>query len=70
MVLMELSTAPKVPTARLLFCFLIERLAVVNFWRRSGTTKAKNGRGESPIVVVGRVDVVGVVEVETLVDRL
>lgn len=38
----------------------------MNFWRRSGTTKAKNGRGESPIVV-GRVDVVGVVEVETLV---
>ncbi len=40
---------------------------MTNFWRRSGTIKAKNGRGESPIVVVGRVDVVGVVEVETLV---
>lgn len=34
---------------------------------RSGTTRAKNGRGESPIVVVGRIDVVGVVEVETAV---
>lgn len=34
---------------------------------RSGTTRAKNGRGELPIVVVGRIDVGGVVEVETLV---
>ena len=34
------------------------------FWRRSGTKRAKNGRGESSIVV-GRIDVVGVVEVET-----
>lgn len=34
-------------------------------WWRSGTTRAKNGRGESSIVVVGRIDVVGVVEVET-----
>jgi len=39
----------------------------LSVWRRSGTTRAKNGRGESPIVVVGRIDVVGVVEVETAV---
>ena len=40
---------------------------MLGIWRRSGTTRAKNGRGESSIVVVGRVDVVGVVEVETAV---
>ena len=34
---------------------------------RSGTTKAKNGRDGPLIVVVGRIDVVGVVEVETAV---
>ena len=38
-----------------------------SFWRRSGTKRAKNGRDGPPIVVVGRIDVVGVVEVETAV---
>ena len=37
-----------------------------DLWRRSGTKRRQTNRGASrPIVVVGRIDVVGVVEVET-----
>ena len=35
-------------------------------WRRSGTARAANGVAVLPIVVVGRVDVAGAVEVEVV----
>ena len=35
-------------------------------WRRSGRVKAANGEAGVPIVVVGRIDVAGAVEVEVV----
>ena len=35
-------------------------------WRRSGTARAANGVAVLPIVVVGRIDVAGAVEVEVV----
>ncbi len=36
------------------------------FWLEIGQSKAANGEAVAPIVVVGRVDVVGTVEVEVV----
>ncbi len=36
-----------------------------DLWRRSGTKRRQTNRGASRPIVVGRIDVVGVVEVET-----
>ncbi len=44
---------------------LVELLVRCDFWR-SGTTRAANGAAGLPIVVVGRIDIAGAVEVEVV----